>query len=624
MLKMTLRTKLILFSVILALIPVAIAGWNMIKITRDEVKSTANNELSSVAEGVANDIDNFFLNNWGTPLLLIRDAVDNKNLGTEQKIEILQLGLYDFEDIVALQIALEGDPQPYIYAQEKFTDNLIAAGLDPVEILLLPPEKTTAPPGDKDIVIEDLVYVEKVDSWLMTIRVKLHEKLLDRKATLFARVNLARLRNDLTAHPFGRLNQITLIEPDGQAIFDSARTDLAHLGIVGAMIDLMTGDNKLAGVHHYERPDGAKMLGAYAFPTYFDWGVFVEKKESDAYTAVAKMTGALFLWVVVGIVIAVVTSVVVSLSLTKPLLRLTRAARTLATGDFTVQIEGGDRSDEIGELSNAFIKMVSDLQRYIYELTETTKQKERVESELKLARNIQQSFIPKQFPLLNNLEFYGLCDPAREVGGDFIDYIKLNENTYGFVIGDVSGKGVPAALFVSMCRTLFRLLSARLKDPQKVLDELNNKLIEFDPSGNLFITLFYGIYDLRSGKFTYSNAGHNMPFAKIIKTAELSEELTMLPRMKTLVAGMFEDIPLETAELFMSPGDSIVFYTDGMTEAVDMEDNEFGEERFRQLLSGKLNQSAQEICEEAIKEVKEYQTGRPQFDDMTMFVIKVK
>lgn len=443
------------------------------------------------------------------------------------------------------------------------------------------------------------------------------------RANLFARVNLERLKRNIEAHPFGKKNQITLIEPDGRKIFDSARSEIGHLELVKEALQVMAGGTKVVGVFHYARPSGERMLAAYAFPFHFEWGVLVEKSEADAYLAVTKMTHSLIFWLLLGFCAAVLMGIVAAYSLTCPLRKLTRAARTLAKGDFSIKMEGRERRDEIGELSNAFSKMVGDLQRYIYELTETTKQKERAESELKLARDIQQNFIPKEFPPLKEIEFYGKCDPAREVGGDFIDYIQIDEYTYGFVIGDVSGKGVPAALFVSMCRTLFRILSARIKEPMEVLEHLNKKIIEFDPSGNLFITIFYGIYDLRTGKFSYSNAGHNMPFAKVANNPHYADGLGMLSRMKTMVAGMFEDIPLESAELILSPGDSIVFYTDGMTEALDMDEREFGEDRLRQLLNDKNSLTAQRICEETIQEVKNYQVGRPQFDDMTMFVIKV-
>ncbi len=413
------------------------------------------------------------------------------------------------------------------------------------------------------------------------------------------------------------------MDSDGFAIFDKIQPDLKRNELAGRAVELIKGGSRVVGVHHYENPDGELMLGAHSFPQYLDWGILVEKSERNAYLAVSKMEQGLLLWIVFGLAVAVVTAVVVAYSLTKPIRRLMTAAGRLSGGDFTVQIEGLKRRDEIGELSNSFQKMVIDLQNYIYELTETTKQKERVDSELRLARDIQQSFIPHEFPDLEVVEFWGKCEPAREVGGDFIDYIRMDEHRIGFAIGDVSGKGVPAALFMSMYRVLFRVICTQVDSPDQVLLELNRKILEVDPSGSMFITLFYGIYDCRTGIFSYSNAGHNMPFVKLTNKVGENGGFEMLPRIKTMVAGMMEDISLELAELKLDPGDVIVFYTDGLTEAMNIHDEEYGEERLKKLLSEKFNLSAEKICVETIQTILRYQSGRMQFDDMTMLALKI-
>jgi sigma-B regulation protein RsbU (phosphoserine phosphatase) len=336
------------------------------------------------------------------------------------------------------------------------------------------------------------------------------------------------------------------------------------------------------------------------------------------------MSNSLILWAFFGVVVATIAAILIAISLTKPLLRLTKAASIVSSGDFSVKIEGHGRSDEIGTLSTAFIKMVGDLNHYINELTETTKLKERAESELRLGRDIQQNFIPKEFPQLDTIEFWGMCEPARLVGGDFIDYITINEHKYGFVVGDVSGKGVPAALFLSMCRTLFRTICVQIESPEKVLEEFNNKIIELDPSGNMFITLLYCIFDWETGKMYFSTAGHNMPFIRLAKKSREQASFEMLPPIKTMVAGMIEDISFELVEIALSRGDILVLYTDGMTEAMNDKGEMFGEAKLIELLNNKYHLSAKQICEETVMEVKDFQIGMEQFDDMTMFVLKLK
>ena len=604
------------------MIPLGIAGWNMVSITQDEFKSTANDEINSTAIQIAKEIDNFALNTWAAPLILIKDAIDSKGLPPDQKLLMLQLGIEDVADILSLQLAVEDINQPFLAARNDFQNLLIKAGLDPGEILLLSQDQIDSLKQTGKVYIGNLVYIEEVDTWLLTMIIPLENKILGSSASLTARIDLSQLRHVIEEHPFTINNQITLIEDNGHKIFDSGRKNLSDLNLVQEALNIMQSDVKAAGMHHYTRPTGEKVLGAYAFPMQIGWVVLVEKPEEIAYFAVRKMIGNLQIWILVGFIIAIVAATIVSLSLTRPLKKLTKAAGELAHGDFSIKLEGGKRKDEIGALSTAFMKMVTDLQHYINELTETTKQKERAESELKLARDIQQSFIPKEFPATNGIEFWGKCDPAREVGGDFLDFMKLDDTHYGFVIGDVSGKGVPAALFMSMCRTLFRMISAHQKSPEKVLEQFNDKIIEFDPSCNFFITVFYGIYETTTGKFLYSSAGHNMPYLRI-SDGHNGGSIEMLPRMKTMVAGMMDNLSFESAELIMNPGDLLYLYTDGMTEAMDVKDEEFGEMRLGELVNSKYTESAKDICQDTILEVQNYQEGRPQFDDMTVFVLKV-
>jgi len=625
---MSLRAKLIIFSVFLALIPVSISGWSMIQKTRDELKDSANTELMNAADDVRQEIEDFYRYIL-SPLRLVQKTLENESLGPNEKLQLLTEGMKNIAELAAIQVSVEGN-YPLLVTQDAFLDKMTEKlsdsdkpDADPSEILKLEPDEIKSLQAasrqghsEKDIFPGDPEYLPEADAWLMTAILPL--KVGNISATLSARINLEPLKKHIEEHPFTQRGFISLIAHDGHKIFDPKCPDLSDYELVKAAKKRIPSNSAAL----YTRPSGEKMLGAYSFPAEPNIAVIVEQDEKKAYLAVREMEQKLLMWMIIGFSFAVFMAVVVSVSLTRPLHRLILAARKIAEGDLSVQIETGKKKDEIGELSLAFNKMISDLDRYIHELTETTKAKERAESELKLAWNIQQSFLPKDFPKLAEIDVWGKCEPAREVGGDYFDFFQIDDDRYGMVVGDVSGKGVPAALFMAVSRTLFRMLTAQEHQPGPVLTEFNDRLVALDQGSNMFITLFYGVINIKTGHLQYSTAGHNMPY---LKSSQYGDgEFRMLPNIKTMVAGMMDGMEMEMAEIYLSRGDMIVLYTDGMTEAISMEEEEFGEKRLAEYLNRYAEMSAQEICEKLVADVQAFQTGMPQFDDMTMFVMKLK
>ncbi|MBN2466617.1 MAG: SpoIIE family protein phosphatase [Deltaproteobacteria bacterium] len=620
---MSLRAKLLFLFTILSIIPLGIAGRNMTQITRDELKSAANDHLMSVAGQVTQVVEDFYRYSWMNPLLFIQKAVENESLAVNEKLSLLTEGMKNAPDLVAIQISVEGVDSPLLVIQDEFSALLKQSSLNAEHVLRLDPHEIAGHRNQQEAFVGGLTYLEQVDRWLLTIVIPLAETTFGRTATLAARVNLERLAARIKEHSFNKTGFITLIDAEGHKIFDSNRTDLSQCSLVKTIKELLSSDTRTIGVVPYVSPSGERMLGAYALPTNLDVGIIVEKSEAFAYMAVTQMVKNLILWVTVGFIVAIVGAIVVSVSLTRPLRKLTQAARIISEGDLSINIETPKSKDEIGELSLAFEMMLEDLRSYIARLTETTKAKERAESELKLAHDIQQSFLPRNFPDWEQIDIWGKCDPAREVGGDYFDLFQIDDDHYGMVIGDVSGKGVPAALFMAVSRTLFRILSSRELSPDLVLTEFNNKLVELDQGSNMFITLFYAVFNDKTHRLIYSSAGHNMPY---VKGSRLSEgTFLMLPGMKTMVAGIMDGITMPVAETFLRrSGDTIVLYTDGMIEADNEEGEIFGEERLETLLNHYTDLPAKELCEMLIKEVKEFQAGRPQFDDMTVLTLKVK
>ena len=243
---------------------------------------------------------------------------------------------------------------------------------------------------------------------------------------------------------------------------------------------------------------------------------------------------------------------------------------------------------------------------------------ERMERELQLAREIQKTFLPDHLPTLNGWDMDARWQPARQVAGDFYDILIMDGNNLGFVIADVADKGMPAALFMTLIRTLIRAAAKEYRSPAAVLKQVNELLVP-DAKNGMFVTVFYAVINLDSGKVTYANAGHNPPIIRYYN----SDELVELSR--TCVAlGIFDDIEVEEGEVSLRPGDWLFFYTDGVTEAFSMNDEMFGTKRLFNLLLDKKYASSKEILDDVEGAVYEFIKGTELSDDITLAAMYYK
>lgn len=250
---------------------------------------------------------------------------------------------------------------------------------------------------------------------------------------------------------------------------------------------------------------------------------------------------------------------------------------------------------------------------------ETQKQKELIEGELSVAREIQMSIVPKLYPAFPNrpeFDIYAVLEPAKEIGGDLYDYFLLDNDHLCFTIGDVSGKGVPAALFMAVTKTLLKAKSDSMLGPDEILHAVNNDLCKDNDSG-MFVTEFLGILTISSGEISYSNGGHNLPY---ILRKDGSVE--MLPRMAGMALGVMEDIPYPSSRLKLDPGDSLVMYTDGVTEAMNQAGELLGEERLKKALTGLTGQTAREEVGIILDSTRGFARGAQQSDDITIVVLQ--
>jgi sigma-B regulation protein RsbU (phosphoserine phosphatase) len=273
------------------------------------------------------------------------------------------------------------------------------------------------------------------------------------------------------------------------------------------------------------------------------------------------------------------------------------------------------------------LQMIADLQRKNEELARAYRElqaaqsalveKERLERELELARELQQSFLPHEFPRVPGFSCAAASRPARQVGGDLYDVIPLSGGRVGLVIADVSDKGMPAALYMALTRSLTRAEAHRSPSPRQVLLNVNRLLLETSQA-DMFVTLFYGVLDPARRTLRYARAGHDYPL--LLRPA--SGECQLLKAMGMLLGAM-EEIPLEEATVDLAPGDLLVLYTDGMTDATAPAGGSFGLERLREMVCTAGSLGAQELCDLLFQRVDEFQGPAVQYDDMSLLVAKL-
>ena len=243
-----------------------------------------------------------------------------------------------------------------------------------------------------------------------------------------------------------------------------------------------------------------------------------------------------------------------------------------------------------------------------------------IKGDLAVAREIQQAILPRVFPPFpeeaEHMDIAASMNAAKDVGGDFYDFFRIDADRIGFTIADVSGKGVPAAIFMAVSRTLIRATGIRGVTASECITYINGLLAK-ESVNYMFVTVFYGIYNCRTGEVTYANAGHNPPY---VMRADGS--LETLPMSKDLVAGVIDDYQFTEETLHLEPGDTLLLFTDGVTEATDTEENEYGEERLSMLLSHSSKLTCQEIVDKVKADVKAFAGEAEQSDDITLLALK--
>jgi len=339
--------------------------------------------------------------------------------------------------------------------------------------------------------------------------------------------------------------------------------------------------------------------------------------ESDIFGGFDRLRRTVMTIVTVGLLLMLYIFIRIITRELSPLRRLAREAETIASGQFDTQLPNLERVDEIGQLSQSFGNMQQSLVRYIEELKDTTAQKASIESELNVANSIQMSMLPSVFPDREGLDMYASMTPAKEVGGDLYGYLLKDDNLY-FCLGDVSGKGVPASLFMAQVTRLFRTLANQQLTPADICTHMNEALSGDENPTNMFVTLFIGMFDLKSGHLSFCNAGHNPPV--IGGGANHGDFLEMKPNFPI---GVLPGLEFEGEEIADIHGRALFIYTDGLNEAENREHEQFGDERLLDILRNTHFDSAKQVIETLAAEVEKHRDGADPNDDLTMMCLRI-
>ncbi len=320
-----------------------------------------------------------------------------------------------------------------------------------------------------------------------------------------------------------------------------------------------------------------------------------------------------------SVLFTLLISNVVSWWLTKPLKRLIKGMEQIRAGnlDHKIDMPGGDEFSKVGKNFNV---MAEELKRYIKDLTETTKEKERLNKELEIAAELQQAMLPHYDLNVEEIDLAGISLPAKQVGGDYFDYINRDGNNIGFVIADATGKGLNSSIFMTNSKSVFKVLTTEEISPAKVIRRTNDLVIkDISDAAAMFVTLFYGIYERDKKVFRYCNAGHNPPLF-----FDKSEGKISLLNVHGMPIGIMDNQAYGEDEVRMDKGDAMVLYTDGVVEMMNPRQEMFGLNSLIKVVLGAGDLSAHEMVDRIKEKVFDFSESRPQFDDFTLLIFRVK
>jgi len=488
--------------------------------------------------------------------------------------------------------------------------------LVPVEL----PENITK--GYKDVSPEELEKIQKyhyttnLDSHLDNIILEIEDKFMEDPQVKYAALL------DVNGYPPCH-NSCYSQRLTGDFIYDrdNNRTKRIFNDEVAVKANRNVDKSYLFQVYYRDTGETMWDISSPVFVKARHWGTFrVGIDMETVHRDIVSMRWKLILLMGILLIVTALVVILVTSLMMRPLRFLHSGVEQVAKGNLTYRQEI-ITNDEIGDLSRAFNKMVGDLREHVEQLKQTTAAKEKMESELKIAHNIQMGIVPKIFPAFPDMaefDIYARLEPARQVGGDLYDFFFIDPDHLCFVIGDVSDKGVPASLFMAVTTTLIKSVARELRSPERILERIN-KEISHDNESCMFVTIFCGIINIRTGRVQYSNAGHNLPI--VIRHGQ-EQEADFLKSSAGIAVGIKEDFIFTKDSIVLSPNDTIFMYTDGVTEAVNSEMELFSEDRLKDKISAYRQESSKTLVDNTLQEVETFAQGTAQADDITIMALR--
>ena len=388
-------------------------------------------------------------------------------------------------------------------------------------------------------------------------------------------------------------------------------------------VDEMTRKQILAGKTGIRLTEDG-MYHAFAPIPSAGWELVIYVPQSQVLATVRTMNKSIWLSIVAFCSILLVVLIVVLLSvrrfardITMPLVALGQDAREISGGDLSHRVKILT-NDEIGDLARDFNEMASSLQKYITDFTAMTAERERIEAELGVATKIQADMLPSVFPAFpdrREFDVYASMQPAREVGGDFYDFFLIDEDHLCVVMADVSGKGIPAAMFMVNAKTMIKNQAILGGSPSEIFARVNDQLCENNRE-QLFVTAWMGILTISAGKLVTVNAGHEYPILE-----KLAGGCTEIKRDNDPPLAVMAGLKYQENTMMMEPGDLLYVYTDGVPEAKAADGTRFGDERLLKTVDGSGKRTARETIEEVRRVLEDFTEKTGQFDDVTMLAL---
>lgn len=435
-------------------------------------------------------------------------------------------------------------------------------------------------------------------------------------------IAMSQLMSESQTLKVGQTGYVTIVSRSGKFVAYPDASKLMQANILEENREL--GERMLAGGEGFIRTDGP-LNHKPAWVAYLpvqdgEFFLAIVYPEAEVLQQAMRLQWELLALGGMGLIGVLLALVIVARSISKPIVELAAATQRIAAGNLDEDVQVEARTSEVRELAMAFGKMQRDLRMRMEELRYTTTVKERIEGELSAARAIQFSLVAKRFPAFPDrpeIDLHAVIKPARAVGGDFYDFYFLDKDCLCLLAADVAGKGVPAALFMSVSKTLLRANMGLASSPEEMMAKVNNDLCREGATSGMFVSLSFALLNVQSGELRLCSAGHPAPFRLRTKGG-----VQMLRSDSGVALGAWEGSSYHTATHQLERGDTVVFFTDGVTEALNPQEQFYTVERFEALLGKLAEEPVEKITRGVVQDVRAFCSTHEQADDLTLLAVR--